>query len=449
MSVFKTWRWLVIACGLGLIFSVAGCKGIPKKSEIQARRDVVYVESKFNLKEGTAKLPQLGENSTLADLMIYAMLNSPDARASYYNWVASVEQITVERSLPDPRLTFEMDIMRVVQTLMPGAMFEIPGRGKLEAKANVASEESRIKYYVFESAVLNAAYNVKRVYYQLWFLEEKIKILRNMLELIAEIEKAARFKNESGFSTVQDILQAQIEQEKLKAEIKNLEDSRRPLIMMFKGALGIKPFEPDPPIPARFEFTPLDISEDKLLETALAKNPSLRAMESEIKKAEVSIQLAVKAKIPDFSVGLESDLYAAPVMYRPSFVTTIPLWRDKIAAQVSAAQAQKGASESRLSSEQIKVAIDLAEKMFTYRETSRLIELGIEELLPRARQSTDVAKNSYVTGKTDYLSVLESWKTLFEIELNILEARIRRELAVAELMFIVGIFPAGAPILPE
>jgi hypothetical protein len=73
--------------------------------------------------------------------------------------------------------------------------------------------------------------------------------------------------------TLQDVYRAQIEQDKLANEIANLEDSRRPLTAQFKGALGLTRDQPDPPMPARFETTPLDLTGDDLLDTAFARNP--------------------------------------------------------------------------------------------------------------------------------------------------------------------------------
>ena len=78
-------------------------------------------------------LPVLTTNSSLADFLTYALLNQPRVEAAYYDWAASVERITVDRSLPDPQITFQMDIQQVVTSLMPGLMMTFPGFGKLRA----------------------------------------------------------------------------------------------------------------------------------------------------------------------------------------------------------------------------------------------------------------------------------------------------------------------------
>ena len=43
---------------------------------------------------------------------------------------------------------------------------------------------------------------------------------------------------------------------------------------------------------------------------------------------------------------------------------SLPIWRDKIAAQIAEAQANKRSAEARLSDEQIALAVDFAERSY-------------------------------------------------------------------------------------
>src|SRR5262249_8833611 len=153
------------------------------------------------------------------------------------------------------------------------------------------------------------------------------------------LEKLARAQNEVGKVTLQDVLRAQIEQDRLKNEIANLEDSRDSLLTQFKGALGLRADEPTPPLPGRFESTPMDLTADKLLEAALPENTLLKSTAADVRAAEASIRLAYKARMPDTTVGLMADAKMSPALYRPWGTVSLPLWRDKLAAQVAEAQA--------------------------------------------------------------------------------------------------------------
>ena len=435
----------------GIAFAVAllvGCKGISTQGERKAQTDLRSVSEAYRPQNQRPALPRLQIDAGLSNFLQFAILNQPQVEAAYYDWAASVQRITVERSLPDPRLTFESDIADMVMSLMPGLMMDFPGPGKLKWAANVATAESEARYFVFESAMLQSAFALKKAYYELHFLDAKAAVNRSTLRLVEEIEKLARTQNEVGKVTLQDVLRAQIEQERLTTEIDNLEDSRNPLLAQFKAALGLKAEDAAPPVPQTFESTPLDLTSDRLFATALARNPRLKAMEAEVRMADASIRLARKAKVPDFSAGIEADVKASPIMVRPSIGVTLPIWRDKITAQIAAAQAGKRAAAARLSAEQIMLVVEFAEKSFMFRESSRNLALLAERLLPKARQSLDVAQSGYVSGKVDFLNLLDAERTLLEFQLSEVEARVQRELALAELsLLILGTPPANAPVL--
>src|SRR5438552_425490 len=423
---------------------LTGCTGIPTQSEKAARRDLKTVGETYRPKNQRPPLPTLETNASLGRFLMFAVLNQPQIEAAYFDWAASVERITRERSLPDPRLTFQSDIADTVMSLIPGLMMDFPGPGKLQAAANVATAESDARYFVFESSVLQTAFALKKAYYQLHFLNAKVSVNQQTLNLLADLEKLARTQNEVGKVTLQDVLRAQIEQDRLTTEMENLKDSRSPLLAQFKAALGLTAEQTNPPVPQELESTPLDLTSDQLWATALARNPRLKAMEAEVRRGEASLRLAYKARVPDFSVGLEADGKASPVVYTPQFTVTLPVWRDKIEAEMAAAQAGQRAAEARLSAEQIALAVEFAEKSFLFREASRTLELLTERLLPKARQSLDVARAAYLSGRLDFLNLIDAERTLLGFQLTEVEARTQRELALAELsLLILGQSPAG------
>jgi outer membrane protein TolC len=437
------------ASALAAASLLAGCVGVRTEGEKRARKDQESVGRAYRPGNERPDLPKLDTNAPLHDFLFFAMLNQPQVEAAYFDWAASVQRITVERSLPDPRLTFQSDIANMVMSLMPGLMMDFPGPGKLKAAANVATAESEGKYFAFELSVLQTAFAVKKAYYELHFLDAKVNVNQETLRLTGEIEKLARAQNEVGKVTLQDVLRAEIEHERLTTEIENLEDSRNPMLAQFKAALGLKAEDLTPPVPHKFDTTPLDLTSDKLFATALLRNPRLKAMEAEVRRADASIRVAFKSRVPDFSLGIEADVKASPVFVTPQIGITLPIWRDKIAAQIAGAQAGKHAAEARLAAEQIALAVEFAEKTFLFRESSRTLELLTQRLLPKARQSLEVAQSGYVSGKVDFLNLLDAERTLLEFQLSEVEARVQRELALAELsLLILGTPPAGAPLLP-
>ncbi len=424
---------------------LGGCTGVQQPGERQARGNLASVRQAYR---PGATVPRLDANAGLSNYLQFAMMTQPEVRAAFFDWAASVERITVERSPPDPKLTFQAYIQDALTSLMPGLMQDFPGPGKLKAAANAADAASEAKYFAFETAALKTAFAVKQAYCQLWFLDEKIRIHRQTLDLLDGLAKSARAQNEVGRATLQDVYRAQIERDRLATETGNLEDSRRPLVARFKGALGLTRDQPDPPMPARFETTPLDLNGDQLLDIAFARNPRLKAMEADVRLAGASLALARKSKVPDFSAGLQAEAYAPP-FYWPQAGMSLPIWRDKIAAQIAVAQAGKRAAEARLTSEQIMVTVDFAMKTYEYREATRNLALLQEKLIPEARKSLEIARGGYLAGRIDFSNLMDAQRTMLNLQLEEVEARARREIVLADLsLSIAGIAPEGAPILP-
>lgn len=440
-------RWtpvgLFLTVSLGLAGS--GCRGVPTPSEARARAELQRVEAHWQEDRTHGPTAVLSPAASLSDLVRFGVRNHPSVRAAYSEWAAAVERITVRRSLPDPRLSFESDVADVIMTVMPGFMQELPGPGKLRAAAAVASAESQAKYFAFERSVLQTAFEVQRTYFEGWFLEERLRLLRRSLAVVDALEATARAQNVTGRTPLGAIYRTQTERDRLRTEIANLEDLRIAWRAQIKGALGLGPEATDPPLPAHFESTPLEVDGERLLQIAFARNPRLRQMEAEVRMAEADLALAAKARVPDFSLGLMADLKAVPVMFRPLAGMSLPVWRDKIAAEIARAQAQKAAAQARLNTEQIRLAVEVAVKTFEYRQSTRNLALLRDRLLPAAWQTLESTRAEFLVGQDNLVEVLEAERAWLELGIQEAEARIRREVLRAELsLLIAGVPPPGA-----
>ncbi len=186
----------------GYALALTGCAGVPIEGELRARQELQAVGARYRPDGQRPPLPRLRTSDRLSTYLQFAVLNQPRVEAAYYDWAAAVQRITVERSLPDPRLTFESDISNVVLSLMPGLMMDFPGPGKLKAAADVATAESEAKYFAFQASVLQTAFAVKKAYYQLHLANAKIAINQETLKLLADLETIARAQNEAGKVTL-------------------------------------------------------------------------------------------------------------------------------------------------------------------------------------------------------------------------------------------------------
>ncbi|QYF93076.1 TolC family protein [Massilia sp. PAMC28688] len=440
---------LSCSCQVGLLLASAllvGCAGAPGAGESGAQRRLDTVGRQYRPAGERPVLPQLEERGQFDQFVLYAVLNNPQVAAAYHAWAASVHRITVERSRPDPRLTLQASIADMaLMALMAGVMTDVPSAGKRAAAGDIATAESQAKYFTFEARVLQSAFALRKVRYQLDALDTKIAIMHETARLLAQLEKLALVQNEVGRAPMQDVLQARIERARLASDIANLDDSRDALLAQFKAALGIPAGAVAPPVSAMPVPSPPAMTADRLLELALERNPRLKAMQAEVAAAQGSLQLARKSARSDFSVGLEADWKASPIMLQPSLGVSVPIWRAKTKAQIAAAQANKAEANARLSAEQIALAVEIAEKTFMSREATRQLALLGGSLPRMASGALALAQSGYSGGKSDFNSVIDAQKVLLELRLAQSEASLQRELALAELsILVVATVPPGA-----
>jgi outer membrane protein TolC len=439
---------------LAALLAAGGCSLRGLRLEKQGRADLGAAQSSYRPGGAKPALPPLTADSPLADLMQYALLNSPAVESAFYEWKAAVEEVSAANSLPDPMLNLSAEItgglMALKPALMSGPTSMWPGPGKLALRTEAAYADALARRAVFEDRMLATALEVKRAYYQLWTLGEELKWTREALDFVNDIEQLALQNLAVGKVTQQDVLRAQMERDQIRNRLASLEDSRRPLLARLRSALGLGPEAPLADPAPRLEPGTGELTEGALLEAAFERNPRLKQMRSEVQRAQALYGLARKGNVPDFSWGLETDVKAVRWPIMPSLGVTLPVWRRRIAAEIARESAGVGAARARLSAEELDLAVRFAETTFAWREANRSVALYGGQLLPKAKAARDSARAGYAAGLSSFLDLLEAERTLLDDRIEYAVAQGRREIALAETsLMILGLWPEDVQqILP-
>jgi len=196
----------------------------------------------------------------------------------------------------------------VVSSVMPVSCKVFRGRANCGRRPGRRRRTAGANIFAFESAVLKPPTPSRQDYYRLWFLDEKIRVDREMLRLLSELERIARAQNETGQATLQDVVSRPNRRGPADHGDRKSRRFAPAVAGAIQGGMGLTRDQPDPPQPGRFEVTTLDLPAEQILDTAFARNPELKAMEAEVRRAQTSLDLAYKAKVPDFSLGLMADV---------------------------------------------------------------------------------------------------------------------------------------------
>jgi outer membrane protein TolC len=169
----------------------------------------------------------------------------------------------------------------------------------------------------------------------------------------------------------------------------------------------------------------------------------MRAM---VEMAVAGVEVARRGGSPDFSVGLMTDVKAAPWMWRPTATMTLPIWRTKIREAVAAAEARRDAATARVSAEQLEMAADLARMFAMVAEADRMIDYLDRSALPAIAQQRRTAESAYRSGSGAASMILETAAMELAMQAERLAARRERELAVIDLLALsAGVAPAALP----
>lgn len=437
------------AAGVWLVpFALAltlGCKGTPVESETAARDSLAraaIARDAAMAAAHAATAPPLTAGAPFESFARYAVVKSPAVAERFAAWSAEVETITLVRSFEDPTLSFESEIDRVLAGLAIGIAGAVPWPGKRALAADAQAALADARRAEFEAEVASAIGNVRGAYVETAFNEESIAIAREVLALVDELVEITKTRLRVAQVNQLDLLRIEIERDQLANEIAGLEDNRTVLRARLKSALGIAPRDADPPTPVALPERGTELPAGDLLTLLLERNPRLHALEAEIRSAESLVALARKSAYPDFMFGVRAGVFdpmgatlGSPVTLSPEVGITLPIFRDKIDANIAAALAQQQAAEARLEGERLRFVVDLANGLFLYRDALRRLNLFGERLLPKGRDAVDVARTGYGSGAVDLTALLDAERSLRAFRLGAARARLDREIACAQIEY--------------
>ncbi len=429
-------KFVLCTASCVLAMAVAACNVPPSRSEMERKDELDRTREAYRPAGQRPALPQLTSESPIEDFAEYAMLNSPRVEERFYAWERAVAEITIARSLPDPTLSLEIEIGRMLEAVRPGFLGMYPGPGKLALAAEAQSSAAASRRHEFEQAALDAAFRARTTWLRAAWLADVIAVRREVLDVVREIEGLASAQFRVGKVSLQDVLRVQIESDELDTEIVSLEDSRNLILAEVRSALGLSHEAPTPPLPTRLPDVLSVLPQGDLLSQSILDNHNLLALRDEIREAESMVALARKSSQPDFMLGLRVDLLS-PVMVMPEIGATLPIYRDKIVAMVSAALASRHAADSRLTGATLDLVVQLADAHFRYRDADRRLELVRWKLLPKAEAALDAARAAYQTGLTDMTGLLDAERSLLEFRVEEVTMRMERESAWAEIAIVI------------
>src|SRR3989442_344730 len=178
---------------------------------------------------------------------------------------------------------------------------EIPFHGKRGLREKVAGEEASAEEWRYEGMRRRVAAQVAEAYYDLYATHAALDTVEESLKLLDQLTKVARARLAVGQASQQDVLDAEVELSLLE-ERKSTLERRRATTEAALQRLLLRTATQPLGRPAPVLKTPLVANLDELLARAEEESPMVREAETRTSKAERTVDLARRRRLPDFGV---------------------------------------------------------------------------------------------------------------------------------------------------
>jgi outer membrane protein TolC len=389
-----------------------------------------------------------------------ALQANPELKALESELGMNRAQIGPAGSLDDPMLGVELmnvptDSLRLNESEMSGVQIslaqKLPFPGKLEAQREIAALRSQTLEHRIEQLKLNIAWNIKRIYYELYLKSRKKNILENQRAFLRQTLKTSRDRYALNQVSQASILNLQVEeaqlvneQLRLSSEMKDLEAELAHISGHAEHASQIS-F-------AALKIKALDLKEwndDIVVQRVIAQNAELRALQTDVKVSDATLDLAKKSYLPDFELmasytlrdkipGMETanngqDLVGARIGI------SLPLWgATRQSEQIKEAVAGRDRSTHAFDNARLMQIHQARALLAELKESQQRINLFESGLLQLSQQAVGAAQSAYLTGKESYASLLEALKKQQDTEYGYQEALVAWELQIAKLEALIG-----------
>lgn len=470
-------RW---SAGIGAILLLGGL-GCALPGQIPP-----YAEVAGNLRDASIRPPHsIGPNDPMAvaldpapappglagprpvdDFIRRALAENRTVQAAYYNVMALKHRIPQVTSLEDPVVSNTIypsgsNGLQTAAGYIPWNLLvaqQFPWFGTLALRGEAAEKDVQVALAELATAQLDVVEAVKRAYADLYASERSADILEQNRALVEDFIEIARIQYESGQTSQQDVLSAEVALADLDREFvgvrQGIESSRADLAELMHVT-------PEAPLQSTLEPPAGDVPGqiDRLYRLAVASRPELRGRLAAVARDATAVELAKKRSAPNVTLGLNYGLVSEDNALAPMangndnlglFVGfNLPIYRRKVDGAILEAQARAVADAKLYDAERDGVYRELKDLLSRARAQRETLDLFRASILPRARDALDIALIDYQAGRVDFLTLISAWREVLQIELQV--ARFEAELgkSVASLERAVGLQLRHHPPGPE
>ncbi len=355
---------------------------------------------------------------------------NPEIKAFEKFYQAALHRIPIASSLPDPKLQITNFIESVQTRTGPQENVlminqSLPWFGTLNNRERASSSEAEAVWFAYQSKQLSLARLVSVAFYEYGYTGKAISLTEQNLELLQSLEPIVKEKVEAG-GDLNPLLRLKVEIGKISDRLKSFEQNREAQSAKISGILALSASNtlpwPEWKLPEAIE-----LNLTTLLKNVVENNPDIAMLKQRVISAEARMELARLQNYPDFTLGFNYIQLGDPINpgvpdagkdpWGFTVSVNIPIWVERNKSRRSDALSTKHALKYEQENKENILKAELVASHSRLKDANRRLDLYGDNLLKLARQSIDISKTSYEGGRTGILDVIDSERSLIELQL--------------------------------
>jgi cobalt-zinc-cadmium efflux system outer membrane protein len=380
-----------------------------------------------------------------------AASQNPTLKAKFNMYLAALEKVEQQGSLPDPTVSFGYFISPVetrvgAQRFKAGLSQMFPWRGTLPKQKQLAASLAQVKFEEFEAAKNMLFLEIKNSYLSLYELEKQLEINATNLELLKSFEPISKTKYESNLASLADLVRVQIKIDEASTQLELLKLKREPLLSDFNTLLNNEiPISIDQ-IDLTFELN-TEKEVDFTLDSAVQNNPSIRAVQEQISSTNYQVELAELASKPKIGLGLEygfiqkRDMPNIPDngkdILAPTISLSLPIFRKKNEALKQEAGFMQEAYKNQIEAVQNQITNQWVMANFQFEKANTELRLYDKEL-EKTELLLKLLTTDYSNNNTQFDQLLSTLQLILQLKLSALTASVNLQESLFNFNFLTG-----------
>lgn len=288
-------------------------------------------------------------------------------------------------------------------------------------------------------AGLDVELDAARAFFMLDERRRTSAVLEEQLALAARLVAATLARFSSGRGSQGDVLQAQSEQARLRAERQALDSEIRGAEAMLRATLALPQETPIPPLAsAESQIPPLAPS--ALVQTALSRRPELAVMRAEQQRARADVDVMRSMYVP---MGFVRTGPAYTMTDGAGWMlmlgVSLPVWRGRLRAGVAEAQAMVQMADAEVQATSVMITGEAAAAREEVAAAQARLGAIQREVLPLSQKGAQSQLAGYAAGQVPLASMLLAFRTLLEARIDEVMAQVNLGLAWSRLRRAVGV----------